>query len=239
MKIARYLLAGVMCLLGAAGAKAQIELSNGIEMSYPFLFNSSNSKINYGQITFGLRGGIAYKPSQTQFFPILNVSFGRTRLPLYDYNDKDVAVINFNYLGLMLNENYIVNFPQSQLYIYGGIGMTGLFRQGLGLAGKGSGAQEIHLDSTANTNRIFPALNIGFEYVYGESVNRRLYLGIGINFQYTLLLANSNTYYATVHEDAYTYNSFKASMTGNVLSPGFYIALHYMIGHKHSSMYLD
>ena len=59
--------AGLVCFLFLSlYCQAQIELSTGFDLSYPELLNSNNSKVNYGQISFGVRAGIAYKPEETQ-----------------------------------------------------------------------------------------------------------------------------------------------------------------------------
>jgi hypothetical protein len=226
-KVAAYI-ACFACALCPIASQAQIELSSGIEMSYPILLNSYNTKVNYGQISFGVKAGIAYKPENTQFFPILNLSYGRTRLPLQQLG-ADVACINFNYFNTMLNENYIVRFPFSQLFIYGGIGFSYLGRKNNEVAGPGGGAKEMAIDSTANVNHVFPAVNIGFEYNYGEANDKPLYLTMGFNFQYILLLAERNTYYFSVGQQYSSPEHYKAAFTGNVLSPGFYIAIHYIL----------
>src|ERR1035441_6614150 len=69
-KYSRQLLIIVFLLLSATYCSAQVELSSGIDLTYPLLLNSNNSKPNYGQISFGISFGIAYKPPETQFFPI-------------------------------------------------------------------------------------------------------------------------------------------------------------------------
>jgi hypothetical protein len=219
--------------------RGQIELSSGIDMSYPQLINSNNTLVNYGQISFGLRFGVAYKPQNTQFFPLLTFAFGRTRLPLKQFN-KNVAALNFNYVNVMINENYIIRFPTSQLFIYGGIGFSYLMDKGVTVAGAGGGTMQATIDSTENVSKAFPAMNLGFEYVYGASTDKDLYLGMGINFQYILLLAERNTYHVTVDEPNYHFQNLDASLTGNVVSPGFYIALHYIMhpSKKKSHMYL-
>jgi hypothetical protein len=225
--------------LATAGSSfAQFELSSGIDMSYPVLLNSSNRKLNYGQISFGLRVGVAYKPAETQFFPIFNLSFGRTRLPIKQFG-SNVAALNFNYLNAMLNENYVVTFPTSQLFIYGGIGVSYLMNKGLTVAGNNGGSYEANIDSTANVNKAFPAMNIGFEYNYGEAAGKDLYLTMGINLQYILLLADRNTYYLSVSQ-GYNHNNYVGQFTGNVISPGFYIAIHYLLHRKKAnSFYLN
>jgi len=229
----------IACFLLLIGqAEAQIELSSGIDLSYPVLINSTNAKLNYGQISFGLRFGIAYKPAETQFFPILTTAFGRTRLPLQQFG-QNVAFCGYDYLNVMLNENYIVRFPMSELFIYGGIGFTDLTHKAPGIAGPGGQAMEVTVDSIKYQSDVFPAMNIGFEYNYGESAGKDLYLTMGLNFQYVLLLAERNTYYLTVDERYGTINTYKTSLTGDIISPGFYIALHYLLRvHKKSGMYL-
>lgn len=217
---------------------AQIELSTGFDLSYPELINSNNTKISYGQISFGVRVGVAYKPEETQFFPILNTSFGRTRLPLKQFG-KNVAALNFNYLNVMLNENYVVKFPKSELFIYGGIGFSYLINKGITVAGAGGETMQASIDSTANVTKTLPAMNIGFEYNYGESTGKDLYLTMGINFQYILLLDGRNTYNISVAAPGNNFYHYQSSLTGDLISPGFYLAIHYKMHiKKKNSMYL-
>ena len=225
-------------LLSATRCNAQIELSTGIDLNYPLLINSNNSKLNYGQLGFGLNFGIAYKPAETQFFPVLKTSFGRTRLPLKDYNES-IAVLNFNYLNEMLNENFIVHFTNSELFIYGGIGFSYLARKGIAMTGPGGGALNAGIDSAKDISQVFPAINIGFEYNYGESAGKDLYLTMGINFQYILLLNDRNNYYFYVNNPGVGRTNYDVSLSGNAITPGFYIALHYLLHiHKKGGMYL-
>jgi hypothetical protein len=221
----------ILCLLFSSRAKGQIEVSSGIDAHYPVLLNSSNSNLNYGQFSFGLRAGVAYKPAETQFFPILNLSLGRTRLPLTDFGNN-VAALNFNYLNLLLNENYIVHFRESELFIYGGIGFSHLSQKGLKIAGPGGETMESAIDSTKYISSTAPAVNIGFEYNSAGETGKDLYLTIGIDFQYILLLSDRNTYYITVKEQGNVVNHYNTSLTGNVISPGFYIAIHYLLPHS-------
>ena len=228
----------IMCvLLSSCYCYAQIEFSTGFEASYPQLLNSNNTKVNYGQISFGVRGGIAWKPEETQFFPILDVSYGRTRLPLQQFG-KNVAALNFNYLNVMLNENYIVTFPKSQLFIYGGVGFSALFNKGITVGGSGGETMQATIDSTKEITKVFPAINIGFEYNYGESTGKDLYLTMGINFQYILLLQGNNVYDIHVAAPNYTTYPFQTSLSGNLIVPQFYIAIHYKLHLIRDSHYL-
>jgi hypothetical protein len=224
----------IVCCLSfvAFTSRGQWEFSSGIDMSYPVLLNSSNSVLNYGQISFGMHIGVAYKPEDVQFFPILISSFGRTRLPLVQYGKDNVAALNFNYLNEMLNENFVIHFPESELFIYGGIGFSYLPNKGLVLAGSRSGTMKSAIDSSKNINKVFPAMNLGFEYIWGESTGKDLYLSMGINFEYILLLSERNTYYISINDPQNGISQYKASLTGNVISPGFYIALHYIFHKK-------
>ena len=227
-----------LCLLLVSNCIAQMEVSTGIDVSYPLLINSTNTKWNYGQISFGLRFGIAYKPAETQFFPILTAAFGRTRLPMEQFG-KNVAYVNYSYLNVMLNENYIVRFPGSELFIYGGIGFTDLAKKSIGIAGPSGQTMTASIDSIKYPTNIFPAVNLGFEYNYGESAGKDLYLTMGLNFQYILLLAERNTYYITVHQHYGVSQPYTTGLTGNVISPGFYIAIHYLLHlHKKGGLYL-
>ena len=237
----RYLrqIIGVVCALFlATDCGAQIELSSGLDLSYPELLNSNNTRMLYGQISFGVKVGVAYKPVETQFFPILNVSFGRTRLPIKQFGGN-VAALNFDYLNVMLNENYILTFPKSEVFIYGGVGFSYLINEGITVAGSQGETMHASIDSTKNVNNAFPAMNIGIEYNYGESAGKDLYITMGLNFQYILLLAERNTYNISVAAPNNNFYHYQSSLTGNVITPSFYLAIHYkMHKKKKSSFYL-
>jgi len=229
----------LICLLLSSGTSwGQYEVSSGIDISYPLLTNKYTKKLNYGQLSFGLRAGIAYKPPETQFFPILNVSLGRCRLPLLQLN-QNVAALNFNYINVMLNENFILRFPTSEVFIYGGIGITNLNRKTLVFTGPGYSNLEATIDSVKDVTNLFPALNIGLEYNYGESAGKDLYITMGLNFQYIMLLADRNNYYLSVRQSSPNYLPYSASFSGDVIAPSFYLAIHYLLHHnKKSKMYL-
>lgn len=234
----RWLWCMAFLLFSAVYCNAQIEVSSGIDLSYPELLNSNNSKLNYGQISFGIRVGVAYKPAETQFFPILNLSYGRTRLPLQQFG-SDVAALNFNYLNTMLNENFIVHFPTSEVFIYGGIGFSYLHNAGITIGGPQGETMKAVIDSTANITKVFPAMNIGFEYNYGESKGKDLYLTLGLNFQYIILLSGNNTYNISIDRPNVGYMHYTTNLQGNLISPGFYIAVHYLLHvGKKGGMYL-
>jgi hypothetical protein len=220
----------VFLLFSASFCSAQIEVSSGIDLTYPILINSNNSKLNYSQISFGLGFGIAYKPPETQFFPILRTSLGRTKLPLFDF-DKNITTLSFNYWNEMLNENFILRFPTSEVFIYGGIGFTYLAQKSINIAGPDGESMKAVIDSTANITHFFPAINIGFEYNYGESAGKPLYLTIGLNFQYVLLLSDRNTYYVSVNKQFVGSDSYTKNLSGNLITPFFYIAIHYLVPH--------
>ncbi len=239
--IRKYLrrLSVIICLLlPSIYSSGQIELSSGIDLTYPLLINSNNSKLTYSQISFGLGVGIAYKPAETQFFPILKASIGRTRLPLKQV-DKNVVALNINYLNLMLNENFVLRFPKSEVYLYGGIGFSYLARQGVMIAGPSGESMKATIDSTKNITNAFPAMNIGFEYNYGQSAGKDLYLTMGLNFQYILLLTGRNTYDFHINKPGVGVTPYSVNLSGNLITPGFYIAIHFLMHHhKKSSMYL-
>ena len=235
----RYLrqIIGIVCVLFFANnCSAQIELSSGFDLSYPELLNSNNTRLLYGQISFGVKVGVAYKPAETQFFPILNISFGRTRLPLKQFG-QNVAVLNFDYINVMLNENYIVTFPKSELFIYGGVGFSYLINKGIAVAGSEGETMHSSIDSTKNISNAFPALNIGFEYNYGESTGKDLYITMWLNFQYILLLAGQNTYDVSIAAPNSKYYHYQSSLTGNVITPSFYLAIHYKMHRKRANSF--
>ena len=138
----------------------------------------------------------------------------------------------------MLNENFIVTFPKSQLFIYGGVGFSYFVNKGITVGGSGGETMQAFIDSSRDIVKAFPAMNIGFEYNYGEATGKDLYLTMGLNFQYVLLLAGQNNYFIHVAEPGNVVNYYHSSLTGNAIIPGFYIAIHYKLHKKGNSMYL-
>ncbi len=226
-----WLLVLMLMIAALPVCNAQVEVSSGIDMSYPLMFNKYNQRLNYGQISFGVRLGVSYKPQGTQFFPTLNYTFGRTRLPLQQIG-TNVACENFNYQNVMLNGNYVITFNnQNSLYIIGGIGFMDYARAGATLSGKGGEASNINIDSVSNITKIFPSIGLGMEYVYGDAVNQKLYMSLGLNFQYIIFLQNDNYYHLTVED----YNlqktvAYSTYLSGHAIIPTFYITLHYLLG---------
>jgi hypothetical protein len=225
-------------------SKAQIELSSGIDVNNPFLTNKYSSQLYYKQTDFGLHFGVSYKPTGTQFFPTLNFGFGLYKLPLRSF-DNDVAVVNMDYLNLMLNGNYVVTFENdNSLYLIGGIGFADLKHTYLSVTGKNSGASQIALDSTANITTIFPAIGLGMEYVYGSAVNQNLYLSMGFYVQYIYLFDDENSYYVTVQNPQHNSQALNSNLVGHIIVPNFYLSLHFLMGKniifwkKHDSKYL-
>jgi hypothetical protein len=208
---------------------AQIEVSANLELGYPFMTNQYNSKILYNQLTPGVRLGISYKPEQTQFFPTLHYAFGRTKLPLKEIG-KNVAVLELNYQNLMLSGNFVVHYENySQLYVYGGIGVVQLKNKGLVVSGSDAQLIKARIDSTANIDKRYPAINLGFEYVVGNTMNNNIYISIGANVQYWYFTTNRNNYFLDITEaDGNNYIA-ETSLAGHAFVPYFYMSLHYML----------
>jgi len=228
----RYIGIVLLLVFSATQANAQIELSNAIEFGYPVLLNKSNSNMFYSQVTGGLRFGLSFKPEGTQFFPTLNFSFGRTRLPMAQF-EQNVAVINMNYLSLMLHGNFVIPFENGNtLYVLGGIGFTKLKERGLAISGHDALAMTIHKDSVLYPNKVFPSVGLGFEYVYGSAVNSKVYLSFGFMMQYIYLFTGHNEYYATVVDDQGRDVPVQGNMTGHVFAPTINITLHWLTGNS-------
>jgi hypothetical protein len=244
LRICKYFLFFIVLSAPTRG-NAQIELSSGIDMSYPLLLNSNNSNLYYNQLSFGIRVGLSYKPTNTQFFPTLYYSIGRTKLPLKQFEDN-VSTLAFTYQNVILNGNFVITFNNNNsLYLIGGIGFSNLKEKFPDISGKNALQMSSHVDSTSNVNRIFPAMALGFEYVYGGAVNRNVYMSLGLTFQYTILFAEQNYYHITVIDAQGNAVPVSAYMSGNLITPNFNITLHYLLGKsiifwqkKKSSFYL-
>jgi len=242
--ISKYLLF-FMVFLAPARSKAQIEVASGVDMSFPELLNSNNTNLYYKQLSFGVRLELSYKPENTQFFPTLYYSLGQTILPLKQF-ENNVSTLACRYENIILNGNLVVTFENNNsLYLIGGIGITDLKRKYPGVSGPSGLAMNSSVDSTANITKIFPAMSLGFEYVYGASVNRKVYMSLGLTVQYTILFADENSYYVTVIDAQKRFVPIVANLSGNLFVPNFNITLHYLLGKeiifwqkKKSSFYL-
>jgi len=233
-------------VLYSSNCNAQIEFVNSIDFGYPIMINKNNQDFFYKQFSAGISLGVSYKPTNTQFFPTLKVTFGRLRLPLKQFGEN-VVDLNYNYLDLIINGNYVITFGEKSntLYLLGGIGFAKLVEKNTFIAGKNGLAMQSYVDSTANISKYFPAINVGFEYVYGQSVNSPVYLCFGVSCQYIYLLNGINTYQVTVNGPQINDLKLTTNMEGHAITPMLYIALHYLMGknlvfwHKHSSFYLN
>lgn len=220
----------LLFLINISTVQAQFELSNSIEFGCPLLNNSSNTKVLYSQITAGLRFGLSYKPTGTQFFPTLNYSFGFTKLPIEQFG-KNVVVESFNYGNLMLYGNFVFQLENNNsLYMMGGIGLSGLTHKGPGISGPNNGAMKVEIDSITDINKYFPAIGLGFEYVYGDAVNRNIYISMGFMMLYTYLYPERNIYTGTFTDNYHTINNVKASLTGAIITPSVNMTLHVLLG---------
>jgi len=215
----------------------QIELSGGIELGYPELLNSNYTLVNSGQITYGLRGGIAWRPVEAAFFPSLDAGYGRTRLPL-QASGINVAALDFNYANATLNENYAVMQRRGQLLLSAGIGFSYLTERAITRPGSAARTVQASIDSAANISKVFPAMGIGVAYDFGASAEKHTYVTIGVSLQYKLLPAGRNTYYINVTETGNSSNNYQAGLTGNLFIPGFYVVVHYKVRKNKSGMYL-
>jgi hypothetical protein len=222
-------LSSCLVLLCNIVAVAQIEFANGIDFVLPVLTNKYNSNLYYNQLGGGLHFGISYKAEETQFFPTLNLSFGATKLPVTDFG-ANTAVININYLNLMLNGNIVVRFPNNNaLFLLEGFGFSN-FKNGLPeVAGTNGGSIPIHLDSTQNIDHFFPSLGGGAEYVYGEGRNKNLYMAFGVYVQYIILLPERNSYFFTTKDTKGNYSNPSGALIGNIIFPSLCLSLHYTV----------
>ncbi len=222
----------VIMALSPIATRAQVELSNSIDMGFPVLLNKYNQNTYYKQISTGLRFGLSYKPNATQFYPTVDFAFGRTRLPLTQF-EKNVAFLNCNYLDVMAKGNFVANvFQDNTLFLSLGIGVEKLKQKGPGVSGPSAGSMKIYEDSSTNVTKYFPAIGIGLEYVYGESVGRNIYLSVGVNLRYTILFDEENTYYLSVVDAQSKDLNLKGALVGGIFTPDFHITLHYMPGQE-------
>jgi hypothetical protein len=146
----------------------------------------------------------------------------------------------------MLNGNFVITFENNNsIYLIGGIGFSDLKEKYPQVSGTNALQMSSHVDSTKNIFRLFPAIGLGFEYVYGASSNRNVYMSMGIMCQYVIMLADQNTYNVTVIDAQKVPVPIHASLSGNLIIPNFSITLHYLLGKsiifwkkKESSFYL-
>lgn len=219
-------------LLLSAPARAQMEVSANLELGYPFMTNEYNSRLLYNQLTPGVRLGVSYKPEQTQFFPILHFAFGRTKLPLKQLG-RNVAFAELNYQNLMLSGNLVFHYADySQLYIYSGIGAVALQNKGLDVSGKDGHLLRARIDSLANFDKRYPAVNVGFEYVVGHDQEQPIYISAGVNVQCWYFATNRNNYFLDVTDATGNQYITESALTGYAIVPFFYMSLHCMLNRE-------
>ena len=220
-------------ILGTSGAgiflfffyvsSGQINVSAGPTLAYPELI--TNHKIlNSGQISAGLRVAAAWQKEDLVLFPGIEASYGGVRLPLQS-SGNNVAALNMRYASLMINE-YFTPDNMNRLLLYGGIG--GTYMRSKGAAPSGNETRETTIDSTANITHFFPAINLGVEYTAYTTGNWSVIAGLCL--KYTALLAGQNTYYITVSKPGNKIYDYTSSLTGNLVTPGLYLSVHYKIG---------
>ena len=220
----------VFFLLLSCYCNAQIDLSAGLHLGYPQMITGNSTMINAGEISSGLNAGIAYKPGELQFYPGLNFSYGNMWLPLQQAG-VGIADLRFHTCNVMLRENFEVTLPRSQLVLHGGIGLSTLTEKGIPISDRNSNTMHASIDSTGNLSKVFPAMKIGAEYHHGESPGQAVYVVIGFDLQYLLLLPGRNDYFLTVSEPNASFH-YQTSLTGNMICPEIYVAVHYKVRRK-------
>ncbi len=128
----------------------------------------------------------------------------------------------------MVNENFVADYGTNRLLLFGGIGFT--YMKTKGAAPSGNETLQTSIDSTANITHLFPAINVGMEYAAYTGVN--WHLGFGVSVKYTVLFERKNDYYITVSEPGNKVYEYAAHLSGNLLTPGLYVAVHYNIHSK-------
>jgi hypothetical protein len=222
----------IILLAACSSAKGQVEVSANLELGYPFMTNEYNKKLLYNQLTPGLRLGVSYKPENTQFFPTLHYAFGRTKLPLQQIG-KNVAYLELNYQNLMLSGNYVIHYQDySQLYIYTGIGLVSLQNKGMNVSGSEGYRVKAKIDSMANIDKRFPVVNLGFEYVVGQTMNSNIYISTGVNVQCWYFASSGNNYFLDITDAGGNNYIAATSLKGQAFVPYFYMSLHVMVNRE-------
>jgi hypothetical protein len=215
-----------------ASASAQMELSANLELGYPFLTNQYNKNLLYNQLSPGVRFGFSYKPENTQFFPTLHYAFGRTKMPLKQFG-RNVAFLEQNYQNLMLSANLLFRFyDYSQLYVYTGIGLVSLKNKGIDVSGREGSQIRARIDSAANIDKRFPAVNLGFEYVVAAAEEHNFYISAGINVQGWYFATNRNNYFLDITDASGNTILAESALTGLAIVPYFYMSLHCKINRE-------
>ena len=224
------LLAAALMLLAMAPAGAQIELTNSLDFGMPELQNNYNKNYYYNQFTFGTGFGVSYKPANTQFFPTLKASLGRTRLPLTQFGDNQTIALNFNYLNTILYGNLVARFGEhfNTLYFMTGIGFSRMVNKGIFLTGNSANNERAYFDSTKNIDQYFPVVAAGAEYVFGVNDDKPAYICFGFNLQYIILLDQRNNYFVGINEPQYNQVHTSAFLEGGVIAPTVYMCIHYI-----------
>lgn len=203
-----------------------MNISLGLQDNFPFLIND---KIQYQKLSSsGGRLDIHYQPENSLFSP--SISFGLTTIDLNPSSIQfnNALFIRFTNWNLMLNGHYTaLNLSKGQFTIYAGIGLSCLYESSVGIVN--DNALMLSFDSTSPKLKLLPTIHIGCEYMRRISRNHPLFLGIGINISYTDIFNDKNSNYTLNVEDSqYNYYTLHAHLSGQLISPGFYLMAHYI-----------
>lgn len=213
-----------LCLLYAVCASAQLDLSAGPQLTYPFIITRSGRTLNSGHLGAGLRLGADYAFNRQQFFPSLRLSFGENRLPL-QLSGINEGALSFSVSSAMLNGCYLLTIRDRRIAFYSGVGVYRIKLRKV--VPSGTDNSIVSIDSTANISTIFPAANAGVEY-RGRSEGKKFYVTAGISLNYIKLPDGANTYSLHVMQDNKVVSS-AASFEGHLLVPTLYLVLSYKI----------
>ena len=127
----------------------------------------------------------------------------------------------------MINEYCGADYA-NRLVLNAGIGAT--YMNCRGAAPSGNETRQTSIDSTANITQIFPAVNLGLEYAAYKT--EHFSVGFGLSIRYNLLFEAKNNYYITVSEPGNKIYDYTTNLSGQLVTPGLYVAAHYNIHSK-------
>jgi hypothetical protein len=205
-----------LLLLASNYGYAQIAIGAGFECGTAVFINKG---VFAGRPSVGLAGILSYAPRESKLFPSVTYLIKNIVVPI---DNDHYPGLN----GLATSQNFALNLnygtrcesTYNQLFI--GIGIAKI-RPQTDLSDKMGNA--VTLIDTANFN-LYPMIQIGGKYMRRILNNASFYVGIEAHLRY-IRMHSENVYY--LQQDL---SSVKATIAGEIISPGLQVHLDYFFG---------
>lgn len=230
----RFLIISCLFLSRFFSANAQLNVGIGAEVGFPLMFNKNVGSYNHSLGSPGLRATVSYATEQSAFIPALVVSMASIQLPVVRIIGENVLHMDFTSYNAMLSARRRILLDKKEIQFGGGIGVSYLKGNGVGINGKDMQITQIVQDSTEFINVISPMVHVTAEYIFPISSQVPLYAGIGAQIQYTYFLDKQQIYRVDIVDERQQYYTLQPELQGHMLNPSVFLSVYYRFGNRNN-----